>query len=242
MVKRIDLTGDRYGGLLVLGEAERYVSPAGHSSRQWRCLCVCGKEIVVRHSNLRTGYVNKSCGCLRDKEVEERLTTHGLSKTRPYTIWMGMKTRCDKEWAMRYSNYGGRGIGYDPKWAAFEGFWEDMEEGYEDHLTLDRIDPTKGYSKENCRWATYEQQARNKLKMSNNTSGVTGVSKRTDRGRVYWTAFWNDLDGKRFSKSFPVARYGYDEAFQMACAYREQMIERMNAEGAGYSDLHGRDA
>lgn len=89
-----------------------------------------------------------------------RKPTHGMTKTRQYNIWRGMKLRCNrpdsrlKRW---YEN-----INYDPRWESFDAFWEDMKEGYADHLTLDRIDSQKDYSKENCRWITMKQQSRNR--------------------------------------------------------------------------------
>ncbi len=87
---------------------------------------------------------------------------HGMSKTRPYRTWSGMKARCNDTKNEQYHNYGGRGITYDKKWETFEGFWEDMEKGYRDGLTIDRIDSNKNYCKENCRWATQEQQNNNR--------------------------------------------------------------------------------
>jgi hypothetical protein len=87
-------------------------------------------------------------------------TKHGMSRTRAYRAWTAMKRRCDSpdsRLARWYTE-----IQYDPKWATFEGFWEDMKFGYADHLTLDRIDSSKDYSKENCRWATMKEQSRNR--------------------------------------------------------------------------------
>jgi hypothetical protein len=58
--------------------------------------------------------------------------------------------------------YGAKGIKVCDAWRKFLGFWTDMSVGYSDDLQIDRIDGTKGYSKENCRWATVKQQQRNR--------------------------------------------------------------------------------
>lgn len=89
-------------------------------------------------------------------------TTHNESRTRFYLIWYEVKRRCRNKNTIGYKRYGGRGITYDPKWETFEGFAEDMREGYADNLSIDRIDNNKGYSKENCKWSTKKEQAMNR--------------------------------------------------------------------------------
>jgi hypothetical protein len=98
-----------------------------------------------------------------------------LCKTRIYRIWANMKTRCYNKKDLNYKKYGAKGIKVCKKWKNFAGFYEDMGEGYKDNLTLDRIDNNKGYSKENCRWATYKQQANNKT--SNRLISYSGMTK-----------------------------------------------------------------
>jgi hypothetical protein len=89
------------------------------------------------------------------------MASHRMSSTRQNNIYRNMKKRCDNPNCPDYKNYGGRGIRYCDKWKTFEGFWEDMQEGYSDELTLDRKDVNKGYSKDNCRWVNRYVQANN---------------------------------------------------------------------------------
>lgn len=100
---------------------------------------------------------------------------HGMSRTRQYGIWLAMKKRCDYKNDISFHNYGGRGITYEKKWSAFVGFWEDMISGYQDNLTLDRIDNNENYCKENCRWVSYEVQSRNSR--HNRKITINGVTK-----------------------------------------------------------------
>lgn len=86
---------------------------------------------------------------------------HGLGHTRQWYIWANMKKRCNNKKAFAYDRYGGRDIGYDPKWETFIGFWEDMAEGYQPNLTLERINNEEGYTKKNCSWIPQSEQGRN---------------------------------------------------------------------------------
>ena len=95
---------------------------------------------------------------------------HGDSHTRFHNLWRDMKGRCDTQTKTSFKNYGGRGISYIKDWEKYENFKNDMYESYllhvslcgEKQTTLDRIDVNRNYFKENCRWATYTQQANNK--------------------------------------------------------------------------------
>lgn len=160
-----DITGERFHLLTVV----RYAGKDKHQHKTWECLCDCGNTIVVTTSNLNG--TTHSCGCLRAVQF----ITHGMASTRIYQIWADMKTRCDNPDNPYYSEYGGRGITYDPKWSTFEGFYEDMQEGYADNLTLDREEVDGNYNKENCRWATLSVQNHNRRKMQGTSSKYVGV-------------------------------------------------------------------
>lgn len=83
---------------------------------------------------------------------------HGMAGTRLHHCWKNMKQRCYNPNRERYKNYGARGITVCDEWLLFENFkcWA-INSGYSDNLTLDRIDPDKNYSPENCRWVSYSE-------------------------------------------------------------------------------------
>lgn len=160
MGKFIDLKGQRFGRLTA-------IKPTGRNRQQnslWHCLCDCGNTVTVSQSNLHRaskGY-NTSCGCLKKENSRKQLTTHGLSETRLYEIWCGMKKRCLSPTNQAYANYGGRGITICEEWLDFKRFYEwAMKNGYQDHLTLERKNNNKGYSSDNCKWATQKEQVSN---------------------------------------------------------------------------------
>lgn len=155
MGKLIDITGQRYGRLLVLKRFGRNAS----KQTLWLCRCDCGNEVSVTGSHLKNGDT-RSCGCLHN---EGNNTKHGGRKTRLYNIWAKMRRRCANENDEAYKDYGGRGITVCPEWQeSFEAFrdWA-LANGYRDDLSIDRKDNDGNYCPENCRWATQKIQGNN---------------------------------------------------------------------------------
>lgn len=159
MGKRIDLTGQRFGRLVV--ESFAYADKDRHS--MWNCKCDCGSKIVAKGSNLRGGRT-QSCGCLHREIVTEQSRKHGKTNTRLHSIWQNMIDRTERKSNRQYKDYGGRGITVCKEWRDdFEAFYEwAMNHGYKDNLTIDRINNDRGYSPDNCRWSTRKQQGRNR--------------------------------------------------------------------------------
>lgn len=180
MAKLADVKpGDKFNYLTVIEEVERWTYPSGETRRQFLMECDCGstpKKMLI--NNFKTGST-KSCGCYNAAQK----TTHGMHETRPYGCWRDMKTRCDSPGNKFYDYYGGRGIHYDPKWATFEGFWEDMAEGYSDDLTLNRRNNDLGYNKDNCEWDTKTYQGHQRRKLKGTLYSVIGATE-SSTGRI----------------------------------------------------------
>lgn len=213
--------GDRFARLSVLEE-----QPTKYRTRMFLCLCDCGNEKVVSLSHLRSGHTT-SCGCYNREQASVRRMKFNLPKgysavkdrSMPeFKIWLNMVTRCYNPGAIGWEYYGGKGIRISKEWLQESGmgfyqFFEDMGVRPPKY-NIDRIDPTKDYCKENCRWVSPSMSSFNCGMSSRNTSGVSGVA-------------WN----KRLSKW--VARIGKDyRRINLGCftSFEEAVSARKAAE------------
>lgn len=154
----IDMTGRTCGEWAVIRKAGN-VKGGGAT---WLCRCKCGTERAVLGSDLRKGK-STNCGCAATERIARLRKTHGATKTRLYSIWKNMRSRCNNPRSPQFKDYGGRGILICEQWDNFTVFadWA-RSNGYRDDLSIERVDVNLGYDPNNCVWADAQAQSENR--------------------------------------------------------------------------------
>lgn len=201
-MKKKNIIGNRYGRLVVIEELETIKRPPRIYERRFLCQCDCGNKTNVSYACLSTGNV-RSCGCLK-KDCGKGVLNQQLEepKLRLYRTWTNMKARCNAKSGRYYNNYVLRGITVCSEWKDdFESFYNwSVNNGYMPRLSIDRIDGSKGYSPDNCRWATPKIQ-NNNLR-TNIVLTYNGVTKTLRE--------WSDITGIKLMTLHSRVNMGWD--------------------------------
>lgn len=191
-VKENDFIGKKIGEITILSYLGKIKKDNGDNHRFWLGECKCGKQMILRQTEI-IKETRKSC-----HKCNKASYKHGLTNTRIFNIWQNMRGRCNCNTNYDYKDYGGRGIKVCDEWNNnFINFYNwAMNNGYDETLTLDRINVNGNYEPNNCRWADNYQQANNKrntkkYKYNNRfytireLSNLSGLKYSTIQSRLY---------------------------------------------------------
>lgn len=206
---RNEFVGRAFGRLRVVDVLQN----GGGTARLLQCVCTCGMLCAAAAHQLRSGD-KRSCGCLKRSVLGDSTRTHGRANSwktgyadRTYGIWQAMWDRCTNSNRKDWHCYGGKGVTVCERWSSFEAFVEDMGEAPAG-LTLDRLENTAGYSKENCQWATRAEQSRN-------TSRVVWI---THGGETHSVGDWIKIQNMPPTRYYKRVRLGWSREAALGLA------------------------
>lgn len=196
MAEELVRVGDRFGKWTVVAKVGTRRLSNGRTRSVSLCRCDCGTERVVIDSNLKRG-LSTSCGCNRGPSIRKGETLRHSEKL--YGVWLDMRRRCQNSNDQAYHNYGGRGIKVCEEWSDYAVFrkWS-LENGYQEGLTIDRVNNDGNYSPDNCRWTTRKVQCNNMRKNKFLTVG----------GETHTLSEWAEITGMNVSTISWRARQG----------------------------------
>ena len=223
------------------GKKFNHLTIEDYQDKLFVCRCDCGRICSVKPTFVINGK-QKTCGnaeCEYHHEIfieipRQKATKHGMAGTRLYKIWQAMKDRCLNEKNTGYKNYGGRGITVCKEWQdSFAPFMEwATANGYDDTLTIDRIDVNGNYEPGNCRWADWKTQRQNQRPRKDALHCIDGECK-TSRE-------WEDEYGvSEQLVSYYRCRYGYSFEEALKVAKQKNNIKNKNKRRNAILELAG---
>lgn len=167
--RKIFENGETFGRLTVIKRVENHITPNGSAKAMYLCKCLCGNSKIVGAQDLKNGKTT-SCGCYNSEATRNRFKTHGMRKTKAYSTWAGIKTRCFNKKSSRYKDYGGRGITMCEKWAedfiAFYEYASKLPHAFEEGYSIDRINNDGNYEPNNIKFSTPHEQNLNRRRIT----------------------------------------------------------------------------
>ena len=171
-----DISNQKFGRLTAI----RATDQRKNGSVVWLCKCECGNECFANSNNLVRG-TKKSCGCYRSEvasamaKTGDNRRTHGMKRTKIYSVWQMIKYRCNNPHYHQWKDYGGRGISICDEWAndfqVFYDYVSKLPHFGDAGCSIDRINNNGNYEPNNIRWATKIEQNRNGRNVKKCVSG-----------------------------------------------------------------------